>query len=220
MADLTAVKAHQLMTLERLRQRHQPEMFPFAGVEIEVSPEVFPPIATDTQLLLAHLPLDMAGWRVLELTTGSGALSVVCGLRGASGIACDLNPAAVKDAARNFARHRLDFQALHSDGFTAVPPERFDLLLMNPPYLHGEPRDRLEGAFVGSSPLVARLFQEGSAYLRPAGQALVTWAEWQDPDRYLAQAQAGGWQGKLVGRLRSEDDQRSYRLDRWRPREA
>ena len=78
--------------------------------------------------------------RVLDLCTGSASLAVFAALAwpDARIDASDLSTDALVVAERNVARHALDDRIhLHQgDGLAAVPGQRFDLILCNPPYVN------------------------------------------------------------------------------------
>lgn len=90
------------------------------------------------EVLLRHLRADQ---KALELGVGSGVLSIMCGLSGASVTGLDLNPKAVSLAEKNWVLNGLskaqaDFRA--SDGFFGLDEaerHQFDLIFSNPPTL-------------------------------------------------------------------------------------
>ena len=94
----------------------------------------------DTELLvdlaLAALP---AGGRLLDLGTGTGCIPIalLVNRTGTSAIAVDLSALALEAAADNAARHRVGerLALLHGSWFAPVPPQRFDLIVSNPPYI-------------------------------------------------------------------------------------
>lgn len=75
--------------------------------------------------------------RILDLGTGSGCIAITLALElpQARVTALDVAPAALAVARDNAARlgARVDFIA--SDWFAALPPQRFDLIVANPPYV-------------------------------------------------------------------------------------
>jgi len=90
------------------------------------------------EVLLGYLQADH---KALELGVGSGVLSIICGLSGASVTGLDLNPQAISIAAKNWvlnglAEAQADFRV--SDGFSGLNEadrHQFDLVFSNPPTL-------------------------------------------------------------------------------------
>lgn len=78
--------------------------------------------------------------RVLDLCTGSGCLAIVAAhaYPRAHVDAVDVSAAALAVAARNVGTHRLRerVRLIRSDLFSALPGERYDLLVSNPPYVN------------------------------------------------------------------------------------
>ncbi len=109
--------------------------------------------------------------RVLDLCTGNGSLAVLAALAwpDVSVLATDLSADALAVAARNVARHGLQARITlaQGDGLAAVRPDdhpqRFDLILCNPPYVNknsmrelppehrAEPAIALDGNMSGGS---------------------------------------------------------------------
>jgi len=140
--------------LERRRRDGEPIAYltgarEFLGRDFEVSPAVLIP-RPETELLvqaaLGRAPRDA---RVLDLGTGSGAIaiSLACERADLSVLGTDASPQALAVATRNaqrlagdaLANGRLRLRA--GRWWEAVePPERFDLVVSNPPYVQaGDP---------------------------------------------------------------------------------
>lgn len=77
------------------------------------------------------------GVRILDLGTGSGCIAVTLALElpAARVTAADVSPAALAVARDNAARLGARVAFLASDWFAALPPQRFDLIVANPPYV-------------------------------------------------------------------------------------
>jgi len=147
------------------------------GVEliIEDHPQVYPP--SDDTLLLAGSICPVRG-RVLELGTGSGLIAVLCARLGASVVATDINPHAVRLARRNAARNGAAVDFVETDLFDGICGG-FDIVVFNPPYLptaQGDiTKDRwldasVDGGPDGQGP--ARRFLAGlGSHLSPGGRA-------------------------------------------------
>ena len=174
----------------------------FFGLDLEVTPEVLIPRA-ETELLveqaLLRIPNDAAAV-VADLGTGSGAIALaIAELRPlARVVAIDASDGALAVARRNAERLRIDNVAFaHGDWCAALPAQRFDMLVANPPYIAADD---------------AHLAQ-GDLRFEPA-RALVSGHDGLDAIRAIAAAapghlRAGGWlllehgheQGPAVGRL-------------------
>lgn len=130
----------------------------FFGLTFKVTPATLIPRA-DTELLveLALQRIPQLG-RVLDLGTGSGAiaLSIAHVRPDVKVTAVDASQDALEVARENAQRLNIgNVRLLQSDWFTALPGERFDLIVSNPPYiaegdahlaqgdLRFEPRDAL-----------------------------------------------------------------------------
>jgi ribosomal protein L3 glutamine methyltransferase len=92
------------------------------------------------------LPQGLAPWlaghpvrRILDLCTGSGCLAILAALAfpRARVDASDISPGALAVARRNVADYRLGrrVRPVRSDLFGGLGPERYDLILSNPPYV-------------------------------------------------------------------------------------
>lgn len=88
------------------------------------------------------------GARVWDLGTGSGILSWQAARLGARVTATDVSPAAVRTATQNCAG--LDVEVRLGDMFEPVWGEWFDLVIVNPPYEHGDADSDTEAAFMSS----------------------------------------------------------------------
>jgi release factor glutamine methyltransferase len=114
----------------------------FAGqsLQLESDPRVWEPTSF-ARHLAPHLKARVEpGRRVLDVGTGSGVLSVLCGLWGAEVVGLDINERAVQLSARNWESNglaRAD-RFRRSDRFDALSTHErssFDLVVSNPPVL-------------------------------------------------------------------------------------
>ena len=112
----------------------------FYGLIFKVSPATLIP-RPETELLvelaLQRIP-QQGTCRVLDLGTGSGAiaLSIAHARPNANVIAVDASAAALQVAQFNMQRLGLSNVRLsHSDWFSALHGERFDMIVSNPPYI-------------------------------------------------------------------------------------
>jgi HemK-related putative methylase len=147
------------------------------GVPLVVLPSVFNPKLPRTGAFLAqHLDSQLIAGDadVLDMGTGSGVCAVFAARYARRVVAVDVNAAAVRcatiNAMLNDVEQRLEVR--HGDLFAPVTGERFDLILFNPPFLRGTPRDDRDRAWRSND--VAERFAAGVAdHLKPGGSALV-----------------------------------------------
>ena len=147
------------------------------GVPFIVTPSVFNPKTPRTGEFLASLidsSLVGRNSEVLDMGTGSGVCAMFAAKHARRVVAVDINPAAVRcaeiNARLNHLEHKIDVR--HGDLFAAVPGERFDLILFNPPFVRGTPRDDRDRAWRSTD--VAERFAAGLRdQLNPGGFALV-----------------------------------------------
>jgi release factor glutamine methyltransferase len=108
----------------------------FYGRSFKVTSATLDPRA-DTETLIEEA-LRFSPSRILDLGTGTGAIAItlLCELPLATGVATDISAAALGVAKENAARHgvinRLKF--IEADWYAGVT-ERFDLIVSNPPYI-------------------------------------------------------------------------------------
>ena len=115
----------------------------FYGRDFSVTPDVLIP-RPETELLVdiakekvgagntAHCAAS-----ILDLGTGSGCLAITLALElpRARVAAIDLSPAALAIARANAQRLGAAVEFIDSDWFAALPAQRFDLIVANPPYV-------------------------------------------------------------------------------------
>ena len=108
----------------------------FAGRPYLVPIGVFDPHKHESGLLVAgHIEANAADWagqRVLELGTGCGLIAGALHDAGAEVVASDISRFAIEAAKGNLAQTSVDLR--RGDLFEPVHGERFDTIVMNPPY--------------------------------------------------------------------------------------
>lgn len=163
------------------------------GVPLVVLPQVFNPVVFRTGAMLgrtvAASPLaePRPGSRALDLGSGSGVGAVFAARRGHQVVAVDLNPEAVRCVRINALLNGLEerIEARQGDLFAPVAGEAFDLVLFNPPFFRGDPRDPLDAAWRGTD--VLERFAAGlPAALAPGGIALLLLSSHGDCEALLA----------------------------------
>jgi methylase of polypeptide subunit release factors len=109
------------------------------GKEFIIMPEVFSPeYFSDTKRFCEAIKIN-DGEKILEIGSGTGALSVCSLLKGAGSVfATDINPRAVENTRRNATLHKVDqkLTAEIGDVYSAVPQGmKFDTIIWNGPFL-------------------------------------------------------------------------------------
>jgi HemK-related putative methylase len=121
------------------------------------------------------------GAAVLDMGTGSGVCALAAARRARRVVAVDVSPAAVRCARLNALLNHLDerVDVREGDLFEPLARERFDLVLFNPPFLIGAPKDDRDAAW--RSEHAARRFAAGlGAHLVRGGAALVLLSSFGD----------------------------------------
>jgi HemK-related putative methylase len=153
------------------------------GVSLVVFPDVLNPVVFRSgdyfarvieRIPLAEPPAGLAPARALDMGTGTGVAALFAARRGYQVVAVDLNPEAVRCARINALMNRAEdrIEVRQGDLFAPVAGEQFDLVLFNPPFFRGQPRDLFDMAW--RSVDVPERFASGLlTMLRPGGKALI-----------------------------------------------
>ena len=173
-----------------------------------ILPDVFNPNLIVICEMFAHAVKEepgLEGIRVLDVGTGSGLLSMFAAKRGASVVAVDLNPHAVRCARINALLNDVPVDVRQSDLFEAVAGETFDLILFNPPFFVGTPRSYLDMAFF-SEGAIDRFILQLREHLAPGGWSLMGVSDTKHMDGFYDSLAENGftWQTLSERRLPSE----------------
>jgi release factor glutamine methyltransferase len=111
------------------------------GITLEIPPEVFHPgFFFSTKLLSGAINnLVLQKRTLLELGAGSGLIAMHASRQGAIVTATDINPVAIEYLQKNKHRNQVALRIIHSDLFTNIPLEAFDIIAINPPYYKKDP---------------------------------------------------------------------------------
>lgn len=116
----------------------------FAGLLFKVDERVMVPRSPLAELIPQQFSpwLAKAPLRILDLCTGSGCLGIACAVEFAEAevVLADISEPALQVAAENIALHQLSQRVytVHSDMFTQLAAQRFDLIVCKPPYLQAD----------------------------------------------------------------------------------
>lgn len=163
----------------------------FAGMRFAVNPSVLIPRSPMAELIEGDFApwLDASGVdRVLDLCCGSGCIGIATAayLPGCEVDLVDLSAAAIEVSRENIQLHNLPHrvQVFQSDLFESLPPQQYDLIISNPPYVgaqemallpreyHHEPVMALQAEDEGLE-IVRRILTESPRFLAPEGVLIV-----------------------------------------------
>jgi ribosomal protein L3 glutamine methyltransferase len=194
-----AVTVEQRKQLELLLTRRIDDRVPvpylvgeawFCGMRFLIDKSVLIPRSPIAELIQDRFEPWIANEpaKVLDLCAGSGCIGIACALEleNAHVVLTDLSHAAVDVARRNVALHGLGdrVEVRQGDLFEAVPGERFDLIVSNPPYVDASdfaalpPEYRHEphlalAAGVDGLAVVRRILDEAREHLTERGLLVV-----------------------------------------------
>ncbi|MCL4556554.1 MAG: peptide chain release factor N(5)-glutamine methyltransferase [Gammaproteobacteria bacterium] len=143
--DVSATQQAQLSAWIQRRLQGEPLAYilgdaEFYGLTLSVTSDTLIP-RQDTELLVdAALELipERAPWTVLDMGTGTGAIAIAIAHNRpiAQVTALDASKAALAVAQDNACGLRLpSIRFIHSDWFSALGQQRFDVIISNPPYI-------------------------------------------------------------------------------------
>ncbi len=201
-------KTIHLLSYHLILKRESTRVSHAAGFRLIVRPTVFHPRYFLTSEFLAAFigGLDLSGRRTLDVGTGTGILALAAARAGAANvIALDINPHAARTAADNAQTNGLGDRvtALCSNLLSALAPRPlFDVILSNPPYFPGEPRDLADRAWHAGLDYrhVASLFDEARDRLAPGGRIYLVLSSLSDLDYLGALIGRAGFHARLVAK--------------------
>jgi methylase of polypeptide subunit release factors len=147
------------------------------GAPILVLPQVYVPFdQTIVNLLDEHLQVGGSDY-VLDMGTGTGVLALVAAKKGARKVvATDILGNAVENARLNVERLGLsDVVEVRDAGDLFEPaPEKFDVIIFNPPWIVGKPRNTYDRAICdpGGS-VLSGFMEEANHHLREGGRIYI-----------------------------------------------
>ena len=158
----------------------------FMGLEFKVDKRVLIP-RPETEILVeaaieAIKESGITSPEILDLGTGSGciAISLAKNIPDCKITATDISPEALEVATRNAYLNQVQIEFMRSDLFAALGPQRFDLIISNPPYVSTqelntlakeisfEPVLALEAGFDGLD-FYRRIISQAAGWLKEGG---------------------------------------------------
>jgi release factor glutamine methyltransferase len=167
------------------------------GIHLLVRKGVFHPgLFLSTKTMFKYLEnLDLRSKRFLELGCGTGLISIGAARRGAVVTAVDISGTAVDNLIENADRNRVTVEAIKSDLFARVAKQRFDVIVITPPYYPRNPRSESEYAwYCGENfEYFAHLFAQLPGFTDSASEILMILSEDCQLDDILQRAAQQGW---------------------------
>lgn len=159
-------------------------LFYYKALKLKIYPSVFHPAYFFSTLVFAEFleKQDLKGKKVCEVGAGSGLLSFISFSKGAATTAFDINPIAVNGIRENLENNFLDtqnFDLYLSDLFKKIPLQRFDILLINPPYFFKDPNSEADFAWYcgKDGEYFTKLFSSLSSYSDSHSQVFMILAD-------------------------------------------
>ena len=140
----------------------------------------------DSFLILEALAeLSLGGLRVLDMGTGSGILAVYCARRGADVTASDIDIEAIRALQLTCDRMGISIKLVTCDLFSKIP-ERFDIVVFNPPYLPSSTiGDRTTDGGEAGTEVISRFLSELTQHVVENGRGMLVISSLNDPERLM-----------------------------------
>ena len=172
------------------------------GFRLHIPPEVFHPgFFFSTKFLMNYLDrFQLQGKLLLELGAGSGLISFHAAKQGARVTATDLNQTAVEYLKINSSENGVDVRIIYSDLFNELPAEKFDFIVLNPPYYKKDAETEKELAwFCGSKgEYFERLFEGIGKFIHEKSEVLIVLCDGCDLEMIQAMARKEGYAMDLL----------------------
>ena len=174
----------------------------YKNIRLQVPSSVFHP----GFFFSTHLLLDqIKGWslqnkKLLEPGAGSGLISIYAAQKGAIVTATDINPVAVECLKENSSRNSVQIDVLRSDVFDQIPPQLFDIIVINPPYYKKDPTSYADYAWnCGSNgEYFKKLFGQLSDYIHMETKILMVLCDGCDMHMIKEMSVENGYRMELV----------------------
>jgi len=140
----------------------------------------------DSFLMLEALAeSSVHGLRILDVGTGSGILAAYCARRGADVTASDIDIEAIRALELTSDRMGISIKLVTCDLFSEIP-ERFDIVVFNPPYLPSSTiGDRTTDGGKGGTEVISRFLSELAQHLVENGRGILVISSLNDPERLM-----------------------------------
>ena len=180
-----------------VRYLSKTRIYRHGDIRLEIPPQVFHPgFFFSTQLLLQYISsFSVRGKSLLELGAGSGLISIHSAKRGAKVTATDINTVAIHYLENNSRNNQVQLEIIHSDLFSSIPSQTFDIIAINPPYYKKQPRQLIDHAwFCGENgEYFSGLFSQLSDYTHSDSQIIMVCCDGCDMQMIESAAMVNGF---------------------------
>lgn len=177
-------------------------MYTCKGIRLVIPPAVFHPgFFFSTRLLLRYIAkLPLKDKSFLELGAGSGLIAMYVAREGAQVTASDINQVAIHSLEMNSRSNRISLTVIHSDLFTNIPLQRFDMIAINPPYYKKQPTTPAEYAWYcgEQGEYFQQLFKSLQWYMHPQSTVLMVLSDGCDLEMIRSMATDCGFKLNCV----------------------
>ena len=156
-------------------------------IAIKVPVGVFhPTLFKSTKFLLNYIESkNVNGLKVLELGAGAGLLSIALAKNGANVTASDISETACNAVVENAKKNQVLVTVIKSDLFDSFEAQKFEMILINPPYYPKNPNTESEYAWYCGEhyDYFRRLFLRLALFIDQNGFAIMVLSEDCNIDR-------------------------------------
>ena len=151
----------------------------YAGLELVVYPDVYPPNRFRSSLIFAkYITKELCEGKVIfDIGCGPGNLGILGAMNGAKKvISVDINPSAVQNATENVQRFGLEkiIDVREGSVFTAIGQEKADVIFFHPPFHHEKITDNhtklMNSVSTDGFNVLDKFFESVGDYLQPNGK--------------------------------------------------
>jgi release factor glutamine methyltransferase len=177
-------------------------MYTYKGIRLVIPPAVFHPgFFFSTRLLLRYIAkMPLKDISFLELGAGSGLIAMYVAREGAQVTASDINQVAIHSLEMNSRSNRISLSIIHSDLFTNIPLQRFDMIAINPPYYKKQPTTPADYAWYcgEQGEYFQQLFNSLQWYMHPQSTVLMVLSDGCDLEMIKGMAAEHGFRLNCV----------------------
>jgi release factor glutamine methyltransferase len=174
-------KLAKVYTSKEREYSFSPSEGPGKDIKVIVKPGVFHPgLFISTKILLNFInDLNFETKSFLELGAGSGIISILAAKKGAVVYASDISRTATENIKLNAEINDVKINVIESDLFKNLPQQKFDFIIINPPYYQKDPETEEDYAwFCGNNyEYFINLFNSMPSYINSSSKVYIILSE-------------------------------------------